>query len=113
MVGRIIVENAGTAVRASPAVSILNTLMQNGIGIAHVCGGKAICGTCRIKIVSGGESLSPLSEAESIRLTAMGNPPDTRLACQTYTAGEVRIRIPSLRRAPLPRSRPHPPGLLP
>jgi len=100
MVARIIVENSGAEVRASPAVSILNTLMQNGIGIAHKCGGKAICGTCRIKIVSGTEALSPMTEIEIIRLKAMGDPPGTRLACQTYTAGDVRVKIPSFRRPP-------------
>jgi len=104
MVARIVVENGGSEVRASPAVSLLNTLMQNGIGIAHLCGGKAICGTCRIKIVSGKEVLSPMTEAEIGRLKAMGNPADTRLACQTYTAGDVRIKIPSLRRPPASRS---------
>ncbi len=110
MVARIVVENGGAEVRASPAVSILNTLMQNGIGIAHKCGGKAICGTCRIKIVSGGEILSPKTEAEIIRLKAMGDPEGVRLACQTYAAGEVRIKIPSLRRAPPGRSGPRPPS---
>lgn len=98
MAARIIVEETGAEVAASPAVSILNTLMRHGIGIAHTCGGKAICGTCWIKIVSGERFLSPVGEAEAIRLRGMGNPKGARLACQSYVAGEVRIRIPSLGR---------------
>lgn len=81
----------------SPAVSILNTLLQNGIRISHLCGGKAVCGTCRIKILAGEEYLSPMQEAERVRLASGTGkelpPPHTRLACQTYARGDIRIKI--------------------
>ncbi|MFW5727312.1 MAG: 2Fe-2S iron-sulfur cluster-binding protein [Spirochaetia bacterium] len=81
----------------SPAISVLNTLLQNGVRISHLCGGKAVCGTCRIKILAGEEYLSPMQEAERVRLTSGTGknepPPHTRLACQTYARGDIKIKI--------------------
>ena len=77
----------------SPAVSILNTLLREGISIQHKCGGKAQCGTCRVRIVEGHRFLSPIQEREQIRLDALGNPDDVRLACQTHVFGDITIEI--------------------
>jgi len=81
----------------SPAISILNTLLRNGVPISHLCGGKAVCGTCRIKILEGEENLSPMQEAERVRLTSgtgkQDPPPHTRLACQSYARGDITIKI--------------------
>jgi ferredoxin len=87
------IQNTGEVVRASAAVSILNTLMREGVSIKHVCGGKAQCGTCRFKLVEGENYLSPLTERERVRLDALGNPEHVRLACQTYTFGDITIEI--------------------
>ena len=77
----------------SPAISILNTLSREGVPIQHVCGGKAQCGTCRIRVIEGHKNLSPINERERIRLQAIGNPKDVRLACQTYAFGDITIEI--------------------
>lgn len=90
----ITVRNLGKTITASPAISILNTLMREGVDIQHVCGGKAECGTCRIRIVEGAHFMSPIGERERVRLAAIGNPPDTRLACQSYIFRDVVIEIP-------------------
>jgi ferredoxin len=79
-----------------PLVSILNNLLMNGAEITHVCGGKAQCGTCVIRVKSGAEYLSPRTEKENNRLSAVfpaGVPVDVRLACQTYTRGDIEIEI--------------------
>jgi adenylate cyclase len=47
-----------------------------------VCGGKARCSTCRVRIVAGGETLDPPGEAERRLLRRIGAPADVRLACQ-------------------------------
>ena len=85
--------NTGDVVKASAAVSILNTLLREGKSIKHVCGGKAQCGTCRIKVVEGERYLSPVTERERIRLDAFGNPEHVRLACQTHTFGDITIEV--------------------
>jgi adenylate cyclase len=81
-------------VEASAAVSILNNLLRSGVKISHLCGGRAICGTCRIRIIAGMEYLSPMRQDEEQRLAADGvNGPDIRLACQCYTRGDVVIKV--------------------
>ena len=36
-----------------PGATVLETLRANGIPHASVCGGRARCTTCRIRVVSG------------------------------------------------------------
>ena len=87
------IQNTRKDIQASPAISILNNLLRNGTAISHICGGKAQCGTCRIKIIDGERSLSPKTEMEKKRLEKVGNPHHMRLACQTYTSGDITIKI--------------------
>lgn len=89
----ITIENTGVVIEASPAVSILNNLLQADISISHICGGKAQCGTCCIEIIEGESFLSPITKEEQIRLVKFGNPTHARLACQTYSYGDIVIRI--------------------
>lgn len=76
----------------SPAYSVLVALQRAGVPHRHDCGGKALCGTCRVA-VSGGR-LSPLGERERARLAAVGEPTDgsVRLACQARPAGALALR---------------------
>lgn len=92
----------GLTIENSPVHSILNALQRNQVKINHVCGGKAQCGTCRVRIVEGSRYLSPKNEREIRRLQAMGAPSDVRLACQTYAAGDITIEIPQ---DPFPEAR--------
>ena len=94
-VARITIANDGRTIETSAAISILNTLMREVVSIQHVCGGKAQCGTCRVRIVEGAQFLSPMLEREKTRLAATDAPPDYRLACQTYVFGNVTIEIPA------------------
>lgn len=89
----ITVENTGDVIEASPAVSILNNLLQNGVSISHVCGGRAQCGTCRLEIIDGDRYLSPRTDIEKRKLRQIGNPEKIRLACQTHTVGNITVRI--------------------
>jgi ferredoxin len=85
---------AGKAeVASSPAVSLLNSLLAAGVRIRHDCGGKALCGTCSVRIVQGAGGLSPLGQREASRLEAVGRGAGFRLACQTRAARDVEIEI--------------------
>jgi ferredoxin len=55
---------------ASPVYSILVAAQRSGVPLRHDCGGKAQCGTCRVKVLSG--KLSPMGERERARLEAVG-----------------------------------------
>lgn len=89
----ITLENTGEVLEASPAVSILNNLLRKGISISHICGGRAQCGTCRFEVIKGERYLSPRTDIEKRKLEVLGNPDNIRLACQTYTFGDITIRI--------------------
>ena len=87
----------GETIQTNPVRSILNALLQHGIPIEHVCGGKAACGTCKIRILEGEQYLNPMTESERIRLSKgrkENSPPEhIRLACQTYAYRDIKIQI--------------------
>jgi 2Fe-2S ferredoxin len=92
----ITIVNTGQVLKGSAAKTILQTLQQAGYPIYHKCGGRASCGTCRIKIVKGQEKCSGIKERESIRLKSMNMEHSHRLACQTYYSGDISIDVPKV-----------------
>jgi ferredoxin len=82
---------------ADLTTSILNVLLRNRFPIDTICGGRAICGRCLIRIRSGDAFLSPVGEREAVRLAALGAGPGMRLACQCHTRGEVEIDVINIR----------------
>jgi len=80
-------------IASSPAISILNLLQRNGIPIQTICGGRAQCGRCVIRILEGGEWMNKSNQREVIRLRALNAGEDMRLACQSYTRGDIEIEI--------------------
>lgn len=54
----------------------------------------ASCGTCRIRVLEGGEQLLPPAEDELDLLDVFNAPPGIRLACQARLGpGAVRVHI--------------------
>ena len=80
-------------ISSSPAISILNLLQRNRVSIQTLCGGRAQCGRCLIRILSGAERMNKKNQREIIRLKAMNAGEDMRLACQSYTRGDIEIEI--------------------
>lgn len=85
---------------ASPVYSILVAAQRSGVPLRHDCGGKAQCGTCRVRVLSG--RLSPMGERERLRLEAVGalagqqagtagNGPVFRLACQSRPGSDLEL----------------------
>ena len=85
--------NTGQKVETDLLTSILVSLQRNVVPIMSVCGGRAQCGTCAIRIVKGAEYLTKRSAVEAIRLKAIEADSDIRLACQTHTRGDVEIEV--------------------
>jgi ferredoxin len=81
-------------VETHAALSLLNALVRGGVRIRHDCGGKALCGTCRVHVIAGdAAALSPVRDRERIRLAAIGAGEDERLACQAYAARDVTVEV--------------------
>ncbi|NRB03192.1 MAG: 2Fe-2S iron-sulfur cluster binding domain-containing protein [Rhodobacteraceae bacterium] len=63
-------------------LSLLEMAQENGLPHASVCRGRGRCGTCRVRVLSGGENLPAPSETEAKVLAHWNAEPDQRLACQ-------------------------------
>ena len=86
----------------SEGETLLERLLEEGVAIAHDCGGKLACSSCRVVIRSGVERLEAASEDELDMLDrAGGAAPGARLACQVSGPGELVVAIPR-REAPAP-----------
>lgn len=81
------------ALDSSPVVSILVQLQRGGVPIDTVCGGRAQCGRCLIRVLRGAELMNRSNERERLRLKALGAGETMRLACQSYTRGDIEIEI--------------------
>lgn len=82
---------SGTTVRAPRGLSLLAISRINNIPHASVCGGRARCSTCRVRVLAGQENLSQPSEREQQVLRRVGAPPNVRLACQIYPTGDMTV----------------------
>src|SRR5207248_2148322 len=76
--------------------NLLDRLLQQGVELAHECGGTLACATCRVIVREGLESLEEMSEDERDMLDrASSFEPGARLACQAIGGeGDVVIEIP-------------------
>jgi iron-sulfur cluster assembly protein len=96
-------QRAAVKLSLSERARLLDVLLAGGVDLAHECGGKLACATCRIAVRQGGESLEPASDDELDMLDTAGvSAPDARLACQAIAlGGDLVIEIPP-GEAPLP-----------
>jgi ferredoxin len=74
--------------------TILLAAVRNGIHLRHDCT-EAICGTDRVRIVSGNANLSDKTENEELTLTMMNAGSDNRLGCVAKIHGDVVVELPS------------------
>jgi adenylate cyclase len=91
--GIIRIANLRREIPANPVVSLLNLLLREGVPIETRCGGRAQCGRCLIRILKGAGNLNPSGEAEKLRLASLAAAEDMRLACQSYSRGDLTIEI--------------------
>lgn len=82
----------GPVVQGVRGATILDISRANGIPHAAVCGGRARCSTCRVRVIEGQQNLSPIGEAERATLQSIGADVDVRLACQAQPRGTVLVQ---------------------
>jgi uncharacterized 2Fe-2S/4Fe-4S cluster protein (DUF4445 family) len=80
---------SGTTLEISEGESLLQALKRQGVHLVASCGGKGICGKCRIKVIEG--------ECQT-KSTGKLDPTDIKsgisLACQTFPQTEITLDIP-------------------
>jgi adenylate cyclase len=73
----------GKTVRVPKGLSVLEASLRNNVPHASVCGGRARCSTCRIRIIGDHAVLPEPSQREAFVLNRVGTAdPSIRLACQ-------------------------------
>jgi adenylate cyclase len=78
--------------------TVLEASRVHGIPHLSLCGGRARCSTCRVRVEGDIASLPPPAEAERRTLQRIRAAADIRLACQLRPAGDLRV-APLLRAA--------------
>jgi adenylate cyclase len=69
-------------IRAKRGLSVLEASLIAGAPLAHVCGGRGRCSTCRIRVLGDLPGLPEPSEAEQAVLDRVHAETGVRLACQ-------------------------------
>ncbi|MEP7208213.1 MAG: adenylate/guanylate cyclase domain-containing protein [Casimicrobiaceae bacterium] len=82
---------SGLTVVASLGQSLLEALRDAGVPHASVCGGRARCTTCRVRLGPGYASLPAPNAAELLALQRIHAEPNVRLACQLRPDRDVRV----------------------
>jgi ferredoxin len=83
---------ANITIDCTTGESILEAAHRGHVAIAHACGGKAKCSTCRIWILSGAEECPPKDSLERELTSRLGLTDDIRLACQLRPTGDITFR---------------------
>lgn len=81
----------GPVIPAARGLSVLDISRINRIPHASVCGGRARCSTCRVRVVEGHETLPPPTETEITVLKRVAAPANVRLACQLRPTANLTI----------------------
>jgi adenylate cyclase len=82
---------SGRVITAPVGRSILEAIRDAGIPHASVCGGRARCTTCRVRVGEGLAALPPPGAAEAKALARIEAPPNVRLACQCRPRQNIAV----------------------
>jgi adenylate cyclase len=82
---------SGRMITAPVGRSILEAIRDEGLPHASVCGGRARCTTCRVRVSDGLAHLPPPGRLEAHALARIEAPPNVRLACQTRPTRDVGV----------------------
>jgi len=80
----------GRTVRVPKGLSVLEASLRNNVPHASVCGGRARCSTCRIRVIGDCATLPEPSTREAFVLNRVRTAdPSVRLACQLRPTGDL------------------------
>jgi adenylate cyclase len=78
-------------VRVPRGWTVLEASRAFHIPHASMCGGRARCSTCRVRVTAGKDLCPPAQMDEQAILDRIGATPDIRLACQLRPAGDISV----------------------
>jgi adenylate cyclase len=83
----------GRSVTNEVGSSLLDISRIHGVPHASVCGGRARCSTCRVRILEGLEGLDVPAETERKVLERVGAGSNVRLACQLVPTHDLSVAM--------------------
>lgn len=87
---------SGARVPCAAGETVFGVARRAGISVTTACVGKASCGLCRVKIVSGEAHLSAFNAAERKHLGNVYFINKLRLSCQAEIGdGDVTVELPN------------------
>ena len=81
----------GPSIACNVGPTLLEMSRAYGIAHASICGGRARCSTCRVRVVEGGEEQGPPDEIEARVLRRIGAAGNVRLACQLHPRSDMTV----------------------
>ena len=78
-------------VRVPRGWSVLEASRSFHLAHASMCGGRARCSTCRVRVTAGNDNVPPPEADEQATLERINAPPDVRLGCQLRPEGDVTV----------------------
>lgn len=81
----------GRVLRVPRGWSVLEASRAHGIAHMSLCGGRARCSTCRVRISGDAAHCPPPSPMEERTLRRIGAQSDVRLACQLRPTGDIGV----------------------
>jgi ferredoxin len=74
-------------------MTLLEISRANGVAHASLCGGRGRCGTCRVTVTRGMESLPAPQRTELATLRALDATGPVRLACQIRPSASLAVEL--------------------
>ena len=96
--GLVSMSYPGRIVRVPRGWSVLEASRSFHLPHASMCGGRARCSTCRVRVTAGEEFCPPAANDETATLSRIGAEPGVRLACQLRPLGDISV-VPLVRTA--------------
>ncbi|MBI5102248.1 MAG: DUF4445 domain-containing protein [Nitrospirae bacterium] len=79
----------GKTIKAAPKESLYKTLKDNGIYLVASCGGKGLCGKCRVRRLEGDARVESSGKLKKEEIDS-----NILLACMTFPESDMVIEIP-------------------
>ncbi len=87
---------SGRTIEVAKGARLLQAALDQGVEIAHSCGGNLACTTCHVIVKKGGWWLSGPEPDEEDLLDAVSDvQSNSRLACQLKVTRNITVEIPS------------------
>ena len=85
---------SGRAINVEEGAWLLDAVEDAGVPVQQHCGNVAVCGWCRMTVISGAGHLSEPALAERLLMERELFAPDERASCQTQVYGDVTVTTP-------------------